>query len=109
MQRAISAYKHKTIARELSYIKLTLQINFGDPKYLDFCNLTLYILHSYDIISGHPLFFSSRVLVTVRNLVGVKCFVNFLILLQVKAMVSQVGGLHLVKATVKGDNTSLVN
>lgn len=103
---AISAYKHEAIARGLPYITLVPQISLSDPKYSNFYNQASYTLHSNQIISGNPIYFSYTIPTTVKNNDGAISLANFLISPPGKTVLSHVG-LNPVKVVLQGDLNSL--
>ena len=103
---AIAAYKHEAVSRGIPYITLAPQINLGDSKYSNFYNQASYILHSNQTIIGNPIFFSYMIPVTVRNTDGAIALANYLISIQGRTLLSQVG-LNPIKAVVQGDINSL--
>ena len=78
----------------------------GDSNYSKFYNQVSYIIHSNKSITGNPIFFSYTIPTTVRNTEGALALANYLISLQGKIVLSQVG-LNPVKAVVVGDSNVL--
>jgi ABC-type molybdate transport system substrate-binding protein len=103
---AIAAYKHEAVSRGLPYITLPPHINLGDSRYSNFYNQASYIIHSNQTITGNPIFFSYTIPTTVRNTDGAIALANYLISIQGKIVLSQVG-LNPIKAVVQGDLNSL--
>ena len=103
---AIAAYKHEAVSRGLPYITLAPQINLGDSKYSNFYKQASYILHSNQTIIGNPIYFSYTIPTAARNMDGAIAIANFLISLQGKTVLNQVG-LNPVNATVQGNIKSL--
>ena len=103
---AIAAYKHEAVSRGLPYITLPPKINLGDSNNSNFYNQASYNLHSNQTIIGNPIYFSYTIPSTVRNTDGAIALANYLISIQGKIVLSQVG-LNPVKAVVVGDSNVL--
>src|SRR6476660_2361992 len=103
---AIAAYKHEAVSKGLPYITLPLKINLGDSNNSNFYNQASYNLHSNQTIIGNPIYFSYTIPSTVRNTDGAIALANYLISIQGKIVLSQVG-LNPVKAVVVGDSNVL--
>jgi len=103
---AIAAYKHEAVSRGLPYISLPPKINLGDSNNSNFYNQASYNLHSNQTIIGNPIYFSYTIPSTVRNTDGAIALANYLISIQGRVVLSQVG-LNPVKAVVVGDSNVL--
>jgi len=103
---AIAAYKHEAVSRGLPYISLPPKINLGDSDNSNFYNQASYNLHSNQTIIGNPIYFSYTIPSTVRNTDGAIALANYLISIQGRIVLSQVG-LNPVKAVVVGDSNVL--
>jgi len=103
---AIAAYKHEAVSRGLPYISLPPKINLGDSNNSNFYNQASYNLHSNQTIIGNPIYFSYTIPSTVRNTDGAIALANYLISIQGRIVLSQVG-LNPVKAVVVGDSNVL--
>jgi molybdate/tungstate transport system substrate-binding protein len=103
---AIAAYKHEAVSKGLPYITLPPKINLGDSNNSNFYNQASYNLHSNQTIIGNPIYFSYTIPSTVRNTDGAIALANYLISIQGKIVLSQVG-LNPVKAVVVGDSNVL--
>ena len=103
---AIAAYKHEAVSRGLPYISLPPKINLGDSNNSNFYNQASYNLRSNQTIIGNPIYFSYTIPSTVRNTDGAIALANYLISIQGKIVLSQVG-LNPVKAVVVGDSNVL--
>jgi len=103
---AIAAYKHEAVSKGLPYITLPPKINLGDSNNSNFYNQASYNLHSNQTIIGNPIYFSYTIPSTVRNTDGAIALANYLISIQGRVVLSQVG-LNPVKAVVVGDSNVL--
>jgi len=103
---AIAAYKHEAVSRGLPYSALPPKINLGDSDNSNFYNQASYNLHSNQTIIGNPIYFSYTIPSTVRNTDGAIALANYLISIQGRIVLSQVG-LNPVKAVVVGDSNVL--
>jgi molybdate/tungstate transport system substrate-binding protein len=103
---ATAAYKHEAIAKGLSYITLSDQINLSEPNYTNFYNKISYKLGTGETISGNPIFFSFTIPNTVENIAGAMSFAKFLLSEDGKRILEQVG-LSPIKPILQGDTHQL--